>query len=62
MVHRESFPNGLTELSEACAPTAGLRHLVEPESVGYTGALHQTIPNGSIASTASRAAGGRGAS
>lgn len=45
MVHRESFPNGLTELSEACrAHGLGFGIWFEPESVGYTGALHRTHP------------------
>jgi alpha-galactosidase len=45
MVHRASFPNGLRELSDACR-THGLGFGIwfEPESVGYTGALHRTHP------------------
>ena len=45
MVHRDSFPNGLTELSAACrAHGLGFGIWFEPESVGYTGALHRTHP------------------
>lgn len=45
LVHRQSFPNGLTELSDACrAHGLGFGIWFEPESVGYTGALHKKHP------------------
>ena len=45
MVHKESFPNGLRELSDACA-AHGLRFGIwfEPESVGFSAQLHKTHP------------------
>jgi len=45
MVHKASFPNGLRELSDACA-AHGLRFGIwfEPESVGFSAQLHKTHP------------------
>jgi alpha-galactosidase len=45
MVHNESFPNGLKELSDAYRSHGlGFGIWFEPESVGYTGKLHKTHP------------------
>ena len=45
LVHGESFPDGLKELSDACRSHGlGFGIWFEPESVGYTGRLHEAHP------------------